>query len=385
MRKTYYFDNASTSFPKAPGVGQAMCDYLEENGRSVGRGGYRSAQEVGEAVVELRERLCALLGGPSPRNTILTPGVTFALNQVLFGLLQPGDRVVTSSVEHNAVARPLHLLEQQGVVVERLSCDDGGALMEGWREIITPKTRLVVLTHASNVSGALLPIDVIGRHCRENGIFFCVDAAQTAGCLPLDMGALGIDALAVPGHKGLLGPQGIGALLLTDSLADKLAPLVSGGTGSSSELLDMPTFLPDRFEAGTMNLPGVYGLLAALRWRESQGEAALYQREAQLTRHLLGRLREMEPDGLGILGPAGYGPRAGVVPVVFPGVDNAKAAFRLEQEYGVQTRCGLHCAPMAHTALGTYPQGTVRFSVSPLTSFEDIDYVQGAVCGIMGV
>ncbi|NCB63844.1 MAG: aminotransferase class V-fold PLP-dependent enzyme [Clostridia bacterium] len=383
--KTYYFDNASTAYPKAPGVGEAMADYVQNVGCNVGRGAYRAAYSAAEAVVELRERLCALFGGPNARNVILTPGATWSLNTVLNGLLRPGDKVLATSMEHNAVARPLHCLEAARVRVDYLPCTDAGTLPEGWREQITGDRKLVVMTHASNVSGTVLPVDEVGRRCREAGVFFCVDAAQTAGAIPIDMNEWGIDALAVPGHKGLLGPQGIGALILSDALAGQLTPLVCGGTGSRSDRLEMPEVLPDRFEAGTLNLPGAYGLLAALRWRAGQDETGLFDREQRLTRHLLARLREMESDGLRVLGTEGWLGRVGVVSVDFPGLDNAEAAFRLEEEFGIQSRCGLQCAPLAHRTLGTYPQGTVRFSVGPFTRFEDIDHLHGAVCEIMGV
>lgn len=383
--RTYYFDYASTAYPKAPGTGEAMADYIQNVGCNVGRGAYRAAYGAAEAVLELRERLCALFGGPDARNVILTPGATWSINTVLNGLLRPGERVLATSLEHNAVARPLHRLAAEGVHVEYLACTGEGALPEGWRQRITGDLKLVVMTHASNVSGTVLPVGEVGRRCREAGVLFCVDAAQTAGSLSIDMDELCIDALAVPGHKGLLGPQGIGALILSDALAGQLSPLVCGGTGSRSDRLEMPEGLPDRFEAGTLNLPGAYGLLAALRWRAGQDGAALFEREQRLTRHLLARLREMEPDGLRVLGRVGTADRVGVVSVDLPGLDNAEAAFRLEEEFGIQTRCGLQCAPLAHRTLGTYPHGTVRFSVGAFTMFEDIDYLHGAVCEIMGV
>ena len=250
---------------------------------------------------------------------------------------------------------------------------------------LTAGTRAVMLTHASNVSGTVFPIEQVGKLCRERGIFFLVDAAQTLGALPVDMERMGIDGLAFPGHKGLLGPQGIGGVVVTDALARALEPLAAGGTGSQSHLLEMPDALPDRFEAGTLNLPAIFGLNAALSWAEDQGWENLYRRERKLTGHLIARLREMEVDGLRLFGPLDREKQVGIVSVDFPGMDNAEAALRLEQEYGVQCRCGLHCAPLAHRALGPYPQGTVRFSVSVLSSFEDIDYLQAAVCGVMGV
>ena len=351
--RTVYLDNAATSYPKAPGVGAAMADYIERVGCNIGRGGYQRAYDAAGGVLEVRERLCTLVNGPGPRNVAFTSGATHGLNLLLKGLLRPGDRVVTSPMEHNAVLRPLRQLE-----------------------------RAVVLTHASNVSGTRFPIGAVGALCRARGIFFLVDAAQTLGVLPVDMGAMGIDGLAFPGHKGLLGPQGIGGVVVSDALASELEPLLAGGTGSQSESLDMPSFLPDRLEAGTLNLPGIFGLGAALDYLDREGEA-LRARERKLAGHLWARLMELEEDGLRVLGSDDPVNRVGVVSVDFLCADNAEMTFRLEREYGIQTRCGLHCAPLAHKTLGTFPQGAVRFSVGPFTTFEELDYVHGAVYDLL--
>ena len=261
MEKSYYFDNAATSFPKAPGVAEAMTDYLTRVGCNVGRGDYQSAYAAAERVLEVREKLCRRFGAPDPRNVIFTPGCTYGLNAVLKGVLKPGDLVAASPMEHNAVLRSLKQLERQGVRIQWLPCaDTGELLLDQAAERLTKDVRLCVLTHASNVCGTLMPVEAVGRLCRERGIFFCVDAAQSAGLVPVNMDAMGIDAVAMPAHKGLLGPQGLGVLLLTDALAEAMEPLISGGTGSRSDLLEMPPFLPDRLEPGTLNLPGIYGL-----------------------------------------------------------------------------------------------------------------------------
>lgn len=377
MKREYYLDHAATSFPKAPGVGQAMAEYIDTVGRNVGRGSYAPAQAAAGVVWETRERLCRLVGGPAPRNVVFTSGATAAVNLMLKGLLRPGDRVLTSPMEHNAVLRPLRQLEGRGVTVETLPCDEAGRLQTDALPALLPGARAVALTHASNVTGGLMPLARVGALCRAAGVFFLADAAQSAGQVPIDMVAMGIDGLALPGHKGLLGPQGIGALVLTDALAQALEPLIAGGTGSLSESLDMPPFLPDRLEAGTLNLPGIYGLHAALTYWEPRG-AALMDRQRRLGGHLWARLSEFAGDGLAVPGP-GPRERVGVVSVDFRGRDNGEMAFRLERDYGIQTRSGLHCAPAAHRHLGTFPQGTVRFSVGPETTFEEIDYVQGAV------
>ena len=375
MREVY-LDNAATSFPKAPGVGKAMAAYIDTVGRNIGRGSYAPAQAAAGVAWEVRERLCRLLGGPAPRNVIFTPGATYGLNFLLKGLLRPGDRVLTSPMEHNAVLRPLEQLKGRGVQVELLPCDGEGLLDLEALPPLLEGARAVILTHASNVTGGLMPVAQVGALCQARGVFFLVDAAQSAGHVPIDMAAMGIDGLALPGHKGLLGPQGIGALLVTDVLAEALDPLVSGGTGSFSESLDMPPCLPDRLEPGTLTLPGVYGLSAALDFLEAQD--GLMDRQRRLGGHLWARMKELEEDGLSVPGPEPGG-RVGVVSVDFKGRDNGEAAFLLERDYGVQTRCGLHCAPAAHRTLGTLPGGLVRFSVGPFTTFEELDYVQGAV------
>lgn len=377
--KQVYLDNAATSFPKAPGVGKAMADYLERVGCNIGRGGYQPAYDAAQAVLEVREGLSRLLGAPGGRNVIFTPGATYSLNFLLKGLLRPGDRVVTSPMEHNAVLRPLTQLQRQGVEIDYLPCTETGELcLAQVADHLTAGTRALVLTHASNVSGTVFPLAEVGALCRARGIFFLVDAAQTAGVLPIDMAAMGIDGVALPGHKGLLGPQGIGVLALTEPLAQALEPLVSGGTGSLSESLEMPPFLPDRLEAGTLNLPGIFGLGAALRYLESEGPA-LRERERRLAGHLWARMMELEEDGLRVLGARDPALRTGVVSIDFLHADNGEMAFRLEQEYGLQTRCGLHCAPLAHRTLGSFPQGAVRFSIGPFTTFAELDYAQGAV------
>lgn len=377
--RSVYLDNGATSYPKAPGVGEAMAHYITNIGCNIARGGYQQAYDAAGRVLGIREKLNSLVNGPGSRNVVFTPGATAGLNMLLKGLLRPGDKVLTSPMEHNAVLRPLEQLKKRGVTVELLPCTERGELiLEGLADHLTPDVRAVILCHGSNVSGTRFPIEQVGPLCRERGIFFLVDAAQTLGVIPVDMAAMAIDGLAFPGHKGLLGPQGIGGLVITDALAGELEPLLSGGTGSMSESLDMPPFLPDRLEAGTLNLPGIFGLGAALDYLEGEGEA-LRIREHKLAGHLWARLMELEEDGIRVLGSRDPSNRTGVVSIDFLKADNGEMAFRLEQEYGIQTRCGLHCAPLAHQTLGTFPQGAVRFSVGPFTTFEELDYVQDAV------
>ena len=381
MQKVY-FDHAATSFPKPPEVVSAMVAYMERVGSNVGRGGYASAYEAAGTVLAARERLCALLGGPDPRNVIFTLNVTEALNMILKGFLRPGDHVLVSAVEHNAVMRPLVQLSQTGVAFDRIPCDGEGVLcLDALDGLVHPSTRAVVLTHASNVAGTIQPVAQVGAFCRAHGLRFIVDCAQTAGMEPVDMGSMGIDALAFTGHKGLLGPQGTGGFLVTDAFEKELDPLISGGTGSFSHLETVPALLPDRFEAGTLNLPGIYGLHAALGFLEETGIDVIRARERALTARFLAAVAE---DGrIRVAGPRTAEGRTAVVSLDFPGRDNAEIAFRLDSEYGVMTRCGLHCDPNAHRTLGTYPQGTVRFSFGYGNTEEEIDYASDAIGRIL--
>ena len=286
-----YLDNASTSFPKPPQVAQAMFDYVTGCGCNIGRGGYEGAYQAEETVLRTRQQLCRLFHGPDSRCVAFTKNITESLNVLLKGLLRPGDHVLVSAMEHNAVMRPLTQLTRRGVTFDRIPCRPDGTLMtERLPGLLRENTRAVVMLHASNVCGTLLPAAEVGAFCRENGLLFLLDTAQTAGAFPIDMEAMGADALAFTGHKGLMGPQGTGGFLLRPELAAQLEPLLSGGTGSASHSEEVPSFLPDRFEAGTLNLPGIMGLHAALTWLEETGIDAIRAHEQALTdRFLRGR------------------------------------------------------------------------------------------------
>lgn len=368
-----YFDNAATSFPKARGVGDAVKELLDCGAFNIGRGGYETAYELSARVLEVRQRLQRIFHAPEDSAVCFTSGVTFALNQFLRGILRPGDHVIVSSMEHNAVMRPLHTLAQNGVAVTAAPCEPDGTLNpERVRESFRDNTRAVVCTHASNVCGTILPVGEIGAMCRERKVWFAVDAAQTAGVYPIDMQAMNIDFLAFPGHKGLRGPQGVGGFVIREALAKELVPLVEGGTGSRSDSEEQPDFLPDRFESGTLPLPAIIGLGQALRVLEEDGGG--YRREMELTARFLNGLREIPGAAVaGISDPARFSERLGVVSVDFSPLDNAMVAFELEQTAGVMTRVGLHCAPRAHQTLGTFPQGTVRFSFGPENTPEEVD------------
>ena len=377
-----YLDNGSTSFPKAPGVGKAMANFIENVGVNIGRGGYEEAYSAAEVVLDTREKLCRLFHFDQPENVVFTSGITASMNILLKGLLQPGDRVLTTSMEHNAVMRPLRQLEQKGVEVVLIPCRSDGTLdFEAFIDLATPGTRALVMTHASNMCGTVMPVKDVAEYCQTLGIWTIVDCAQSAGILPIDMEDWGVDAIAFAGHKGLLGPQGIGGFLITDDLAAEVDPLLSGGTGSISHLETVPDFMPDRFEPGTQNLPGIFGLHAALSYLEKVGIEKIYQHEMELAERLLKGLSQLE--GIRVVGRPQLTGRTAVVSVDFLQMDNADAAFLLEDKYGIMTRCGLHCAPQAHKSVGTYPQGTVRFAPGRETTEAEIDTALAAIQEIL--
>ena len=370
-----YLDNASTTFPKPPEVAEAVYEYMTGVGSNIGRGGYASAYAAEEAVFNMRQLLCDFFGGEDAKNVVFTKNVTEALNVIIRGMLEKGDHVLVSAMEHNAVMRPLQLLGREleageeapadAISFSRIPCDSEGNLeLEALPRLVQQRTKAVIMTHASNVCGTLLPIDKVGDFCKQRGLLFIVDSAQSAGVFPINMQQLHIDALAFTGHKGLLGPQGIGGFVLREHMVTKLTPLIVGGTGSLSHTEKTPRFMPDKFEAGTLNLPGIMGLAAGVSWLKERGLASIRAHELALTEQLLAGLQGLEQQGLlRIVGRKDLKQRTSVVSIAGTQLDIAMLAHKLNAEYGIATRVGLHCAPNAHKTLGTYPTGTLRFSM----------------------
>ncbi len=371
MKRTIYMDHAATSFPKAPGVSDAMKRYLDEIGCNIGRGSYEKSTEAGLAVYEVRERIAEAFGCSDPKRVIFTAGATAALNMAIGGYQEKKGTVLISSLEHNAVIRPLTGV---GRTVIRIPSDPDGTMRLDALDLAWETVSMCVVTHASNVCGTIQPVEKLSQILREHHVPIILDAAQTAGILPIDLEKNGYSAVCVPAHKGLKGPQGLGVLILSEEFARKLDPVLFGGTGSVSYCDRMPEFLPDRFESGTLNLPGIFGLGAAIR---SFDPAKEWKREKELTARFLDHLKSTE--GIRVPGPDSAEKRVAVVSVDFLKRDNSAAADDLEQEFGIMTRCGLHCAPEAHKTIGTFPHGTVRFSFSSETTTEEIDYCSDAV------
>ena len=316
--------------------------------------------------------LCRLFNFKDCKNVIFTQNITMSLNMVIKGLLKKGDHVLVSAMEHNAVMRPLTQLLAEGISFDRMPCNEEGELItEEIEKLIKPETRAVVITHASNVCGTVMPVKEVGAICKKHGLIFVLDAAQSAGVFKIDMEEMNIDVLCFTGHKGLLGPQGTGGFIVRDEIAEKMTALISGGTGSISHTEEVPEFLPDKFEHGTMNLPGIMGLHAALTYLEEKGIENIHRREMELTERFIKGIEGLE--NIKIAGKKGIEGRTSVVSVTAKNMDNAQAAFVLEDEFGIQTRVGLHCAPNAHKTLGTYPAGTIRFSFGQFNTEEEVD------------
>lgn len=373
--KKIYLDQASTTYPKPECVAQAVFEYMTDNGCNINRGCYENAYDTEEIILETRELLCELFDGPDCKNVVFTKNVTESLNVVLKGFLKPGDHILVSSMEHNAVMRPVRQLEETGVEFDRIPCNAQGELvLEAMEELLRPNTKAVVMMHASNVCGTILPLKEVGEFCKAHGLKFIADCAQTAGVIPISMKEMNIDVLCFTGHKGLYGPQGIGGFILQEEMIGKITPLLSGGTGSISHTEEIPEFMPDRFEPGTMNLPGIFGLHAALNWILDTGIQNIHQREVLLTKLFLEKMKELDSEGkkIRLSGKENADGRTAVVSIQTPGRDVSEVAYLLDKNYGIMTRVGLHCAPSAHKTLGTYPMGTIRFSFGYFNTEEEV-------------
>lgn len=367
-----YLDYAATSWPKPPEVLAAMVDVLETAGGNPGRSGHRLSIAAGRVLNAAREAVADCFHASDPLRVVFTPNVTYALNIGLHALLQPGDRVVTTGIEHNSVMRPLREMAKSGLDVVVVPCGPDGALdLAALRQAVTPGTRLVVANHASNVVGTILPAAQIAAIAHAAGALFMLDAAQTAGVLPIDLRTLEVDLFAFTGHKGLHGPPGSGGLILAESVdVDQLRPVFAGGTGSRSEREEQPEMLPDKFEVGTPNSVGIAGLGAGVRFVLARGIDAIREHELTLTRLLCEGLRTIP--GVQVYGPARAEDRTATVSITMEGRRVSDIGWRLDDEFGILTRVGLHCSPATHRTIGTFPEGTVRLAPGLATTREDI-------------
>jgi len=374
-----YLDNAATSHPKPEAVYEKVEYVLRHVSANPGRSGHRLAIETDREIFDARESVARLFNITDPERLVFTPNATAALNIGISGILERGDQCITTSMEHNSVVRPLAYLSMFGVDITKIQASPDGTLDPAdVIAAIRPNTKLIVMTHASNVIGTITPVEEIARYASERGVAVLLDAAQTAGSLPIDVAALGVDMLACPGHKGLLGPQGTGFLYISHKL--KLSPIILGGTGSRSDLEWMPDFLPDRHEAGTLNTPGIAGLGAGADFLKKTTVEAVRAHEVSLCGRLMNGLSAI--DGVTLYGVADPGLRSSVVSFNIKDVDPATVGDTLDSEYDIAVRVGIHCAPDAHKTIGTFPRGAVRISPGYFNTAADIDAAIEAVKSI---
>ncbi len=375
-----YLDNAATTFPKPEVVYEAMLNQMKSFGANPGRSGHKLAIEAGRCVFNAREIVGRLFNINNPMQVIFTSNATEALNLAIKGVLNPGDHVVTTSMEHNSVMRPIKTLEAIGVESTIVQCSDTGELDPlDVEKALKPNTRLIVMTHASNVIGTLLPIEAVGKIAKEKGILFLVDAAQTAGSYNIDVVKMNIDLLALPGHKGLYGPQGTGILYIREGLS--VRHFKEGGTGSKSEELLQPEIVPDRYESGTPNTPGIAGLLRGIEFILETGMENIRRHEEGLTQYFIDQLKEM-PE-VRIYGTHDAKKQASVVSINIGEEDSSEIGYILDKVFDIAVRPGLHCSPMAHKTVNSFEQGTVRFSIGYFNTKEEIDKALDAIRSIV--
>lgn len=374
-----YMDYAATSWPKPRQVVRAMVHFLERAGGNPGRSGHRLSIAAGRVVYDTRDILAEFFNAPDPLRIVLTPNVTYALNIAMIGLLTPGDHVVTTGIEHNSVMRPLRALEQEGIELTVVPCAPDGTLdLAELERAVTPSTKLVVATHASNVTGTIHPIAEIAGIAHRARALFMVDAAQTAGVLPIDVQEIEADLFAFTGHKGLEGPPGTGGLIIAEGVdVDTIRPVFAGGTGSRSEEERQPEMLPDKFEVGTGNGAGIAGLGAGVRYVMERGIEEIRAHEVALTRRLTEGLSAIP--GITVYGPQEASRRTATVSIRVHGYHVSEIGMRLDEEYDILCRVGLHCSPAAHRTIGTFPEGTVRLAAGLFTTEEEIDTTIAAV------
>lgn len=371
-----YLDNGATSYPKAPNVAEAMADYLLNNGSNVSRGAYKAAMDASRLVFETRMQLCDLFHFDHPDHVIFTKNITESINQVLKGILNPEDHVLTTSMEHNAVLRPLNSI---GCDVTRVQADQKGYVhLDAFKTAVKDNTRMIVMIHGSNVSGSINDIESIGRFAKEKGIIFVVDAAQTAGVVDIDMDY--IDVLCFTGHKSLLGPTGTGGFLVQPNIVESMKTLIEGGTGSASELEVQPNHMPDKYESGTPNVVGLYGLHTSLTYIMNEGIQKIHKHELELLAYFM---KHFKSDQVKFIGSEDLRDRTAVISLDFISKDNAMVAFELQKTYNIATRVGMHCAPAAHKSLNTFPNGTVRISFSYFNTLEEVQYLIDALNQIL--
>jgi cysteine desulfurase/selenocysteine lyase len=376
--KTVYLDNAATSWPKPDSVLKAMENFLHKGGNP-GRSGHSFSIEAGRKLYSARDTTAEFFNIPDPLNVIFTLNATMSLNMIISGLLKKGDHVITTGLEHNSVMRPLRHLEEQGKITISLipSNTKGSIDTDQIPMLIEENTSLIIMTHVSNVTGTILPIEKIAAIAKNHQIPFCVDAAQSAGTIPIDVQSMGIDLLAFTGHKSLMGPQGTGGFYIKEGLTDKINPLFMGGTGSASEQEKQPDFMPDRYESGTPNAMGLCGLEAGIQYINKKSLNAIRDHETELTNQFLMEIKNIEE--INYYGPIKAEERSAIISLNITDISPSQLIETLDNDFGILGRPGLHCAPAAHRTIKTFPMGTARFSFSFFNTLEEVNYLTSSL------
>ena len=374
-----YLDNAATTFPKPPEVYNSIMNYMMNIGTNPGRGASTASLAGNRVILNCRYALMDFFHFDKVENVIFTSNVTTSLNTLIKSSVKKGWHVITSSMDHNATLRPLNSLFEKNIIeLDIIPCSKDGLInIDDFINALKPNTKLVVLSHASNIIGSIQPIETIGKICKDKDIYFIIDVAQTAGVLPIDFYKLNCNALAFTGRKGLLGPQGTGGFLIDDKLNEQCTSFIEGGTGSLSSSIIQPDFLPDKFESGTLNAPGIAGLLEGINFINSEGLASIRENEEYLCEKLIEGLLNIP--SINVYGNTRTSTRTATISINSTKIDNSELGFIIDSEYGIITRTGLHCAPLAHETIGTYPSGTLRFGIGPFNDIKDINYTLNAL------
>lgn len=378
-----YLDNASTTFPKPKVVSDSIYNFLINIGGNPGRSNHNNGMESNRLLLEARETIASFFNFNNISNVIFTSNITSSLNILINGCLKKGDHVITSSIEHNSVLRPLFKLENNNLIELSIvnSNEFGFINVVDIKNAIRKNTKLIILSHASNVLGSIQPIEEIGRLCKDKGIFFILDSAQSAGVLDIDFTKLNLSALAFTGHKSLFGPQGIGGFIITDELNEICNPYILGGTGSMSYSLDQPDFLPDKFESGTLNMPGIVGLNEGIKFINKEGLNTIYEKNSYLRNLLISNLQDIK--NIQLYEDFNNTNYTSCVSFNSTKMDTAELSYELDYKYGIKNRSGLHCAPLTHKSIGSFPDGTVRLSISYFNTVEDINYTIDSINQIL--
>lgn len=378
-----YLDNSSTSYPKPDEVYNSVLHYMKDIGANPGRGGYENALQSDRIIYSCRNSIAKLFNFNKIENIVFTQNITMSLNILIRSIVKDGWHVITSSMDHNSVLRPLFSLKDSGKIELDIikSSEDGLIELDNFKALIKQNTKLVIISQASNVIGTIEPIEEIGRICKQKGIYLIIDTAQTAGVLDIDFEQLNCSAIAFTGHKALLGPQGIGGFLINDELNNIATPFMQGGTGSQSQNTCQPEFLPDKFEIGTLNTPGIAGLLSGIQYISNRGIANIRESEQYLTKTFIDSLLNIE--SIKVYGTKDALKSTATISINSTKIDNSELGYILDNKYGIMVRTGLHCAPLAHKSIGTFPQGTLRFSFGPFNDIKDVNYTLFALNSIL--